>query len=129
MWGHQHNDQPTAEELQSPRFLQYYQAEDIILLFDGQNEISGICTLKPEGKRDENGIKADLLDAPGVIKRYRQEGYQRQLVLAGITQLRKKGTRPILLEFWGESEQALDIYRSLGFEMMHRYITYHREIK
>lgn len=129
MWGHQHNDQPTQEELQSPRFLQYYQADDILLMFDAQNEISGICTLKPEGKRDENGARVDLLDAPGVIKKYRQEGYQRQLVLTGIQHLRRHGTHPIALEFWGESEQALDIYRSLGFEILHRYITYHRELK
>src|SRR5262245_9163855 len=28
MWGHQHNDQRTEEELKSPRFLKYYDAED-----------------------------------------------------------------------------------------------------
>lgn len=129
MWGHQHNDQPTEEELQSPRFLQYYESDDILLLFDAQNEISGICTLKPEGKRDENGARVDLLDAPGVIQKYRQEGYQRQLALTGIEHLRTHGMHPIALEFWGESEPVLDIYRSLGFEMLHHYITYHKELE
>jgi ribosomal protein S18 acetylase RimI-like enzyme len=85
--------------------------------------------LKSEGRRDEHGTKVDLLDAPGVIKKYRQVGYQRQLILAGIEHLRKNGKHPILLEFWGESEEALEIYRSLGFEMSQRYVTYHKELK
>jgi len=129
MWGHQHHDKRTEEELLSPNFLKYYSAEDILLLFDPQGMISGICTLKSEGKREENGDKVDLLDGPGVIKEYRQEGYQRQLVIAGMEQLRKKETRPIVLEFWGESEQALEIYRSLGFEMANHLLTYHKELE
>lgn len=128
MWGHQHNDKRTEEEIQSPRFLKYYDADDIFLLFDTKNEVSGICSLKSEGERDENGNKVDLLDAPGVIKEYREQGYQRQLVLAGIQHLRKRGTRPIVLEFWGDRENALNIYRGLGFEMVNHYGAYHKEL-
>jgi mycothiol synthase len=129
MWGHQHNDKRTEEELRSPRFLKYYAADDILLLFDPQNTVCGICSLKPEGKKDGAGAASDLLDAPGVLKAYREQGYQRQLVLAGIQQLRKKEARPITLEFWGESEFALNIYRELGFEMLNHYITHHKELK
>jgi len=129
MWGHQHNDKPTAEEIQSPRFLKYYDAEDILLLFDSKNAIAGICSLKSEGKRDEKDNATNLLDAPGVIKEYREQGYQRQLVLAGIQHLRRKATRPITLEFWGDNENALNIYRALGFEMGNHYIAYHKELE
>jgi mycothiol synthase len=129
MWGHQHNDKRTEEEIQSPRFLKYYDADDILLLLDAKNAVSGICSLKSEGKRDENGDKADLLDAPGVIKEYREQGYQRQLVLAGMQHLRKMGTRPIVLEFWGDHENILNIYHSLGFDMLNHYITYHKELE
>lgn len=128
MWGHQHRDQFTEEELLSPRFLKYYDAKDILLLFDPEGMVAGICSVKSEGKRDENGNTVDLLDAPGLIKKYRQAGYQQQLVLAGIDHLRKKGNHPIILEFWGESEEGLDRYRALGFEMVNRYIAYHREL-
>jgi len=130
MWGHQHNDQRTEEELRSPRFLKYYAADDILLLFDPQNIVCGICSLKPEGKKDGDGSVTDLLDAPGIVKAYREQGYQRQLVLAGIQHLRKKDSHghPITLEFWGEIESALNIYRELGFEMLNHYITYHKEI-
>lgn len=43
--------------------------------------------------------------------------------------LGEKETRPITLEFWGESESALDGYRELGFEMVNHYIAYHKELK
>ncbi len=130
MWGHQHNDNPTEEELRSPRFLKYYAADDILLLFDPQNTVCGICSLKPEGKKAGDGAISDLLDAPGVLKAYRDQGYQRQLVLAGIQHLRQKDSHShsITLEFWGESEFALNIYKELGFEMLNHFLTYHKEI-
>jgi len=128
MWGHQHNDNPSEEELKSPNFLHYYEVEDILLLFDEQNSIFGICSLKSQGKREGNGeLISDLLDGPGIIQGHREQGYQRPMVLAGIQHLRKRGTRPITLEFWGDNENALNIYRSLGFEMVNRYVAYHKE--
>lgn len=129
MWGHQHNDNPTEEERKSPRFLHYYDAEDILLLFDETDSIFGICSLKYQGKKEGNGEVSDLLDGPGIIPAHREDGFQRQLVLAGIQHLRKKGLRPITLEFWGDNEDALNIYRSLGFEMVNHYITYHKEME
>ena len=128
MWGHQHNEHPSVEELKSPRFLNYYDADDILLLFDKKNEVIGICSLKPEGKRASNGEVSDLLDGPGIIKPYRDQDYQRQLVLAGIQHLRKKGTRPITLEFWGDTEKALQSYSELGFERVNRFLAYNMEL-
>jgi mycothiol synthase len=128
MWGHQHNDNPTEEELKSPPFLHYYDANDILLLFDEKDSIIGICSLKSQGKREGNGELSDLLDGPGVIQEYREQGYQRPMVLAGIQHLRKRGIRPITLEFWGDNEDSLNIYRSLGFQMVNRYVAYHKEL-
>ena len=129
MWGHQHNNNPSEEERKSPNFLHYYDKADILLLFDEKDAIFGICSLKSQGKREGNGELSDLLDGPGIIQEYREQGYQRPMVLAGIQHLRQKGTRPITLEFWGDNENALDIYRSLGFEMVNRYIAYHKELE
>jgi mycothiol synthase len=127
MWGHQHNDNPSEEERKSPRFLQYYDVEDILLLFDEKSSIFGICSLKSQGKREANGELSDLLDGPGIIQEFREQSYQHPMVLAGIQHLRQKGIRPITLEFWGDNENALNIYRSLGFEMVNRYVAYHKE--
>lgn len=129
MWGHQHNDNPTEEEIRSPRFLKYYEPGNILLLFDTENTVCGICSIKPEGKKEKDGSSSDLLDAPGIIKDYRELEYQRPLVLAGLQSLQKNGKHPITLEFLGDSEAALDIYRSLGFEMVFHYFAYHKELK
>jgi len=129
MWGHQHNDNPSEEELKSPNFLKYYDAENILLLFDSDDIVCGICSVKPEGKKEKSGSHSDLLDAPGIIKKYRELGYQHPLTLAGINHLRHgHETRPIVLEFWGDSHDALAIYRSLGFEMMHHYVAHHKGV-
>ena len=129
MWGHQHDDNPSEEERKSPRFLQYYDANDILILFDDKDSIFGICSLKSQGKREADRELSDLLDGPGIIQEFREQGYQRSLVLAGIEHLRKRGTRPITLEFWGDNENTLNIYRSLGFEMVNRFIAYHKELE
>jgi mycothiol synthase len=129
MWGHQHNEEPSEEERKFPRFLNYYDAADILLLFNENGSIFGICSLKSQGKQVGNGESSDLLDAPGIIPEYRHQGYQRPLVLAGIQHLRQKGTRPIILEFWGDNERTLNIYRSIGFEMINHYIAYHKELQ
>ena len=129
MWGHQHNDKPTEEDLRSPRFLNHYEADDILLLFDSQNNVSGICSVKSNGKRDKNSVLTDLLDAPGVIKEYREGGFQRQLVLAGIQHLRKRGNHTVILEFFGDNQKVLNIYRDLGFKMINQYTAYHKELE
>lgn len=128
MWGHQHNDHPSEQELRSPRFLKYYDADDILLLFDERDSVVGICSVKSEARKDEHGDLADLLDAPGIIQEHREQGYQRQLVLAAIQHLRRKGIRSVTLEFWGDDENALNIYRELGFEMADHYLAYHKEL-
>ncbi len=129
MWGHQYHDQPTAEDLQSPPFLKYYDANNILMLFDPNNKVCGFCSVKPEGKIGEDGSLSDLLDGPGIVQEYREQGYQRQLVLAGMGHLRQKRTRAITLEFWGDKENTLDIYRSIGFEMVNRHVAYHKELE
>jgi mycothiol synthase len=129
MWGHGYNPTPSEEDIKFPRFIHYYKPEDILLLYDEKDEAVGICSMKSEGKKAENGDVSDLLDGPGIMQEYRDKGYQRQMVLAGIQHLRRHHTHPITLEFWGESESALASYRELGFEMVTHYIAYHRELK
>jgi len=129
MWGHGYNPDPTEEERKSPRFLHYYDENDIFLLFDEKQSIAGICSLKSQGIQEANGELNDLLDGPGIVQEYREKGYQRPFVLAGIEHLRKRGIRPIMLQFYGDHENALNIYRSLGFEMVNYYIAYHKELQ
>ena len=128
MWGHQHNDKRSEEELRSPRFLKYYDPDDILLLFDERESVIGFCSTRSEARKAADGIFTDLLDGPGIILEHREQGYQRPLVLAAMQHLRRKGRRPITLEFYGDGENALNIYRELGFEMAQHYLAYHKEL-
>jgi mycothiol synthase len=119
-----HNQNVTSAD----RYLHYHGEEGIHLLFDAHERLIGVCAGKPQGKTDERGL-SDLLDAPGLIKEYRQRGFQHFLTLAVMRWLRGKGTRPITLEYWGDDEQALAIYRGLGFGLVNEQIAYQRELE
>ena len=128
MWGHTHSEKASADNPNVARFLSYYGAYNILLLFNAENDVTGICSVKSEGGKDESGNPIDILDAPGLIQKFRADGLQRPLVLAGLSRLREQGQRAVKLEFWGEDEKALDLYRAIGFEMSQQYIAYHKEL-
>lgn len=122
MVGH-HQNVTSAE-----RYMDYYGEEGIHLLFNESGLLIGICAGKPQGKTDERGL-SDLLDAPGLIHEYRHRGYQRFLALAVMHWLRGEGVRPITLEYWGDEESTLEIYRDMGFELINQQITYRKELE
>jgi hypothetical protein len=119
-----HNQDVTSAD----RYMNYYGQEGIHLLFDENKVLIGICAGNPQGKTDERGV-SHLLDAPGLIKEHRHEGFQRFLTLAVMHWLREKGTFPITLEYWGDEEDAIQIYRDLGFELANQQITYRKELQ
>lgn len=110
------------------RFISYYGEEGIHLLFDESQSLIGVCAAKPQGKTDESAI-SDLLDAPGIVKEHRHMGFQKFLALAVMHWLREKGKYPITLEYWGDDERALNLYRELGFELVQQQITYRKELQ
>ena len=112
------------------RYINYYGEAGIHLLFDSSDSLIGICAGKPEGKTYEHGRDAsDLLDAPGLTKEYRPQGLQRFLALTVMHWLREKGARPVTLEYWGDDEKAIAIYRELGFALVNEQLTYQKELK
>jgi hypothetical protein len=119
-----HNQNVTSAD----RYMNYYGEAGIHLLFDENEQLIGICAGKPQGKTDERGI-SDLLDAPGLIKEYRQRGFQRFLALTVMHWLREQDTRPITLEYWGDDEEVIAIYRGLGFELINEQFTYQKELQ
>lgn len=109
------------------RYINYYGNQGIHLLFDEKDNLIGVCAAKPEGNTDESP-PTDLLDAPGIIGKLRQGGHQRYLALTVMHWLRGQGSRPITLEYWGDDEKAITIYRELGFELVRQQLTYHKEL-
>ena len=119
-----HNQNVTSAD----RYMNYYGQDGIHLLFDENDALIGVCAGKPQGKTDERGV-SDLLDAPGLVKEYRHRGFQRFLTLAVMNWLRERGNYPIALEYWGDEEDAIEIYRNLGFELISQQITYRKELQ
>ena len=109
------------------RYIKYYGSEGIHLLFDPAAKLIGICAGNPEGKTNEHGT-SDILDAPGLTKENRNKGFQSFLTLTVMSWLRQKGVYPITLEYWGDDEKTLAIYRTLGFELVNQQITYYKEL-
>lgn len=122
MVGH-HQNVTSAE-----RYMDYYGDEGVHLLFNDSGLLIGICAGKSQGKTDGRGV-SDLLDAPGLIQEYRHRGYQRFLTLAVMHWLQGQGTYPITLEYWGDEESTLEIYRDIGFKLINQQITYHKELE
>jgi mycothiol synthase len=110
------------------RYMEYYGSEGIHLLFDPADKLIGICAGKPQGQTDKRGV-SDLLDAPGLTKENRGKGFQRFLTLKVMNWLRQQGSRTFTLEYWGDDDQALEIYRSLGFELVQQQITYQKKLE
>lgn len=110
------------------RYMDYYGSEGIHLLFDPADKLTGICAGKPAGQTDARGI-SDLLDAPGLAKENRRKGFQYFLTLEVMNWLRQQGSRPFTLEYWGDDDRTLDIYRSLGFELAQQQITYQKKLE
>jgi mycothiol synthase len=122
MWGHQ-------QEVESAeRYIEYYGVAGIHLLIDSNGDLIGVCAAKPAGKQDERGV-SDLLDAPGVIQKYRHQDFQRLMTLAVMHWLRGQGKRPITLEYWGDDEKTLNTYHELGFALVTQLLAYYKELE
>lgn len=114
--------------ISADRYINYYGRDGIHLLFAPNDSLIGICAAKPGGKTDERGV-SNLLDAPGLTMEYRQQGFQRFLVLVVMHWLHEQDTHPTTLEYWGDNEKAVAIYRKLGFELVNEQLTYQKEFR
>lgn len=52
----------------------------------------------------------------GVLPEYRGKGYGREILLAGIKLLKSMGDKDIMLQVYATNRNALELYRSCGFE-------------
>ncbi len=129
MWGHQQSEKPDGNSPNVIRFLSHYGAYNIVLLFDAAGAVSGINSMKPEGGKGPAGETVDILDGPGVIRKYREQGLQRPMVLATLAHLRKQGQRAVRLEFWGDEPETVRMYQELGFALLNVYVCFHKELR
>ncbi len=119
-WGHYENSTKlTVDKLQE--WMQEYPdgfiPEGIFILFSPDGEIAGVTYGRLAAGNDTGSPKTRIVDSPGVTPAFRQLDLLRPLTLLTLEWLRNQGDGPIELQCWGEEEETIEIYKSLGFTL------------
>jgi len=124
-WGHL---QSTQEEV--ARFLLHLNHAGIFLLFAPDGMIAGTCRAElSEPLTGERRTPTALIDAPGIVARYREAGLALALLLTAIHWLLPQHPQTLDLEAWGEAPGTLALYRALGFSVTKVEISYRRNLE
>ncbi|MBR6535757.1 MAG: GNAT family N-acetyltransferase [Lachnospiraceae bacterium] len=104
-------DMRKALEIEPYNFLNDYgqikeKADDIYLLMKDSEIIGSVACYGNE------------IDDLIVNKKYRKKGYGKQLLLWGMQQIRKKNADPITLHVAEWNQNALRLYKNVGFEVV-----------
>lgn len=125
MWGHAENDPTAVDEArlaegmrQSPEF---YNPDAIFMAFAPDGDVVGVCygrAFGHESNEPTTGRPKKVVDSPGVVPELRHLGLQRPLALATMRWLRQNaGPGPVELWTYGDQEEAVAIYKELGFTL------------
>ena len=129
MWGHRENTEPATAEHHAELmrlYPDYFDAAGILLLFAPDGSLAGVCSGRVEGG-EAGGATVRVIDSPGVAPAHRHLGLQRPLVLAALRWLSNQDAGNYRLETWGDSEEAVAIYRDLGFTVEDDTVEYLRQ--
>jgi GNAT superfamily N-acetyltransferase len=131
MWGHRENTKGAMnEDYLAKRMNQYpnqYIPEGIFIAFAPDGDVAGVCVAELGAKakgHDEEQEK--IVDSPGVVPEHRHMRLQRPLTLTAMHWLRGYGSGPINLESYGDRDDAIEIYREVGFVLQEHYVEYCR---
>jgi ribosomal protein S18 acetylase RimI-like enzyme len=121
MWGH-YGPRPGDE--QQPAWLERINHEGIFLVFGPGYEVAGYCLALERGLEQQESIPEGYIDEPGILPEHRNKGLVRPLVLTALGWLQARGCKANTLDSWGEDEQTIAIYRSLGFVVVRHMVSY-----
>lgn len=131
MWGHRENTRGAMNEdylvENMNKYPDHYNPEGIFIAFAPNGKVAGVCLaiLGTKIKGQDNDRKM-VVDSPGVAPEYRHLGLQRPLTLTAMKWLRYHEPGTITLESYGDGDDAVEIYRELGFVLKEHYIEYCR---
>jgi mycothiol synthase len=123
-WGHLH---VTPDEYAG--YLLHLDHAGIFMLFDPDGSISGTGRAELRKPAAPGDTPTALVDAPGIVSRYRHADLALPLLLTAIHWLLPKGPSVIDLEAWGEAPSMLARYRELGFAVTKEEISYRRRLE
>ena len=124
-WGFNPN---TIEEIVYRTSLPNCSLEDIILAFDADKPI-GYCWTKIDPGEDKviSGGKGRIYML-GVNQDHQGKGVGRQVLLAGLSHLKRKGIRVVELTVDSENKPACALYRSMGFDVWTNSLWYEKAL-
>jgi mycothiol synthase len=112
-WGYSPN---TLEEVIYRLNLSDCSPEDVILACEGGNPVGYCWTTMESGKRSEVRTRSGRIYMLGVEPGCRGRGVGKQVLLAGLAHLRRKGSEVVRLTVDDENKEACALYRALGFK-------------
>ena len=119
----------TETEIQDWGWLEPETAANIMLLFDENEALVGICRVRSDSDaQGSNDGMIGHLDAPGVVPTHRRSDLYRSLVLAGMEALRQQGQTAIVLQSWGDEERNIADYCALGFARQRHSVAYQHRV-
>jgi mycothiol synthase len=126
LWGH-YGPRPGDEH--KPAWLERVDHEGIFMVFGPDGEAAGYCLALEKGLEQQESIPEGYIEEPGILPKHRDKGLVRPLVLAALGWLQARGLTANTLDSWGENEQTIAIYRSMGFEVIRHLVSYLRYLE
>jgi GNAT superfamily N-acetyltransferase len=103
--------------------------EGTLLLFAATGAIAGICRVEINTRLSElRRRRTALVDAPGIVPEYRNQGLYRPLLLNALQWAIQRQVERIELESWGDAPAMLEDHRALGFVTLQEAISYQRQL-
>ena len=102
-------------------------AEDVLRLTFAYSDgrLAGVCWSEDSVPYNaEHGLKDGWIDVLAVSTLYRRRGLGKALILDGMDWLLERGLNVLHLGVDAENRNALGLYTSLGFSVLHENITY-----
>jgi mycothiol synthase len=124
-WGYNAN---TVEEIIYRTRLPNCSPEDIIMAFDWDKPVGYCWTRINFWKNKAPGEGAGRIYMLGVDPDYRGRGSGKQLLLAGLSYLKRKGLRVVELTVDSENKVACALYKSVGFKLWTSSLWYEKRL-
>jgi len=126
-WGYvPHTLEKEKHRLAAPGF----RAKDNLLAIDQDGNIAGLCIVMfPQMESDMLDKNPPMIDDLAVTHAYRRRGLGRALLLAGMRHIHDQGFSAASLAVDADNpNQALRLYKSVGFQIISRSTVYRKEL-
>ena len=125
LWGHNEH----VDEEQVAGWLPDMNLDSILMLFGPDGTVAGICQADMNVEWTErSGVPTAYVDAPGVAPEHRAIGLYLPLLLAALARLHSQSPTTIMLESWGDADETLALYESVGFATVRRSVAYQMDV-